>query len=130
MQAIITTITKANAKEWLPLLQAMADGKQIQHRTLNGQWIAVTALPTFDSQPSDYRIAPEPRRVPLAMEDIPPVCWVRIGLGATEYLVRSIHQRWIGVNGELWSFDQAMTKGLEYSSDRKTWKPCWKEAQE
>ncbi len=52
-------MNKDNAKDYLPLVQALADGKVIQHRGVNG-WYSVDA-PSFDSPASDYRIKPEPR---------------------------------------------------------------------
>lgn len=56
-------ITRDNAKDWLLLVQAMADGKQLQ--VFNGKWVDVTAIwPRADAphHPSAYRIKPEPRR--------------------------------------------------------------------
>ena len=54
-------MNKENAKYYLPLVQALAEGKLIQHRGVNG-WYSVAA-PSFDSPPSDYRIKPGPREV-------------------------------------------------------------------
>ncbi len=51
-----------NAKEHLPLVQAMADGKVIEYQDSNGAWSAVDQ--TYFSQPIHrYRIKPtEPQR--------------------------------------------------------------------
>lgn len=52
----------SNARDYLPLVQALADGKTIQwkHRTMG--WIDSNEL--SDAYPaSDYRIKPEPREI-------------------------------------------------------------------
>jgi hypothetical protein len=49
-----------NAHEYLPLVQALADGKTIQvYDTLMG-WVDREDF-VFGTEPSDYRIKPEPR---------------------------------------------------------------------
>jgi hypothetical protein len=62
-------MTKENAHLFLPLVEAMAEGKTIQQQSLNGNW---QDLPTvyFNSDFESYRIKPEPRK--------PLECWVRI----------------------------------------------------
>lgn len=57
----------SNAKDYLPLVQALADGKVIQglyHRS-NGErdWIRIEGQVIFDAPASDYRIKPEPREI-------------------------------------------------------------------
>lgn len=51
-------MNKESARGYLPLVQALADGKVIQHHGPHG-WYSVAA-PSFDSPASDYRIKPEP----------------------------------------------------------------------
>ena len=48
-----------NAKELLPLIQALADRKTIQE-DISGQWCD-TEVPTFFREVCFYRIKPEPR---------------------------------------------------------------------
>lgn len=50
-----------DAKEWLPLAQAMADGKTIQNNFMQGEWKDTEWIETIDGLPSEYRIKPEPR---------------------------------------------------------------------
>ena len=50
---------KNNAKDFLPLVQALAEGKTIQYRKLSGEWIDAPT-PPFHSHPDLYRIKPEP----------------------------------------------------------------------
>lgn len=53
----------SNAKDYLPLVQALADGKVIQVvDILNGGWIDIHNMDLM-AKASDYRIKPEPREV-------------------------------------------------------------------
>jgi hypothetical protein len=49
-----------NAKDFLPLVQALADGKTIQFDD-GGDWVNVVNLNTDSYDPDEYRIKPEPR---------------------------------------------------------------------
>jgi hypothetical protein len=53
-------MNKENAHLYLPLVQALADGKTIQHSPYDGRWDDVEIL-SFCSEPKYYRIKPEPR---------------------------------------------------------------------
>lgn len=54
----------SNAKDYLPLVQALAEGKVIQHSPTGASpwWDDAEDLDFTDS-PSNYRIKPEPREV-------------------------------------------------------------------
>lgn len=53
-------ITKDNAALYLPLIQAMAEGKKIEvQMSHNGEWAERTSL-NFDGQPECYRVKVEP----------------------------------------------------------------------
>ena len=54
-------MNKENAKEFLPLIQAMADGKTIQYQIGHELWHDVEWIDTIEGYSSDYRIKPEPR---------------------------------------------------------------------
>lgn len=55
-------MNKHNAKDYLPLVQALAEGKEIQHRSsVSGTWGDVVQT-SFSDEPSCYRIKPEPRK--------------------------------------------------------------------
>jgi len=54
-------MNKDTAKDYLPLVQALAEGKLLQHRGVVG-WYDVTNV-YFDSPATDYRIKPEPREI-------------------------------------------------------------------
>jgi len=54
-------MNKDNAKDFLPLVQALADGKTIQYHN-GSEWLDMTR-PTFvDEFVKNYRIKPEPRK--------------------------------------------------------------------
>ena len=58
-------ITKDNAHQYLPLVQALAEGKTVQVRVSPGSSTFIDMHPsglTFQERPEDYRIKPEPRR--------------------------------------------------------------------
>lgn len=54
-------MTREEAKKFLPLLQAYADGKEIEILD-DGVWGKISS-PGFTSGPERYRIKPEPREV-------------------------------------------------------------------
>jgi hypothetical protein len=53
-------MNKENAKDYLPLVQAMADGKIIQFNHIDGHWEDSVNL-EFGFDPKYYRVKPEPR---------------------------------------------------------------------
>lgn len=52
-------MNKNTAKDYLPLVQALADGKTIQLQSGNS-WLDIEET-KFNYDPSEYRIKPEPR---------------------------------------------------------------------
>ena len=56
-------MNKDNAKDYLPLVQALADGKVIQGRLFILNPWKDCAHPDFTMDPSNYRIKPEPREI-------------------------------------------------------------------
>lgn len=65
-------MNQEQAKKWLPLIQALADGKALQCKTLSGGWANCLGgdmtIVTFKS-PENIRIKPEPKKE-----------WVRVAL--------------------------------------------------
>lgn len=53
-------MNKDTAKDYLPLVQALADGRSIQHQKTDGTWIDEIEF-SFDWPAHRYRIKPEPR---------------------------------------------------------------------
>jgi hypothetical protein len=55
-----------NAHEYLPLVQALANGKMIQ--ALGGEWFDIDDV-NFNWPPDEYRIKPEPRTFKVYLID-------------------------------------------------------------
>ena len=65
-------MTRKNAKELLPIIQAFAEGKSIQRINSLGEWSDVTGDVLFYCNPEDYRIKPEPEYRPFKTKE---ECW-------------------------------------------------------
>ena len=63
-------MTREEAKELLPIMQAFAEGKTIEYRGLGGAW-KVAQTPTWSSH-LFYRIKPEPKYRPFRSRE---ECW-------------------------------------------------------
>ena len=63
-------MTREEAKEMLPIMQAFAEGKIIEFRTIEGTWEELPD-PLFQN-PYKYRIKPEPRYRPFKSQE---ECW-------------------------------------------------------
>ena len=70
-------MNKDNAKDYLKLVQALADGKTIQVKSIGGAWADMIEV-RFDGFLSDYRIKPELRE-----------CWVNI---YDETIASTVHE--------------------------------------
>ena len=65
-------MTREEAKKFLPIIQAFADGKTIQRINSLGEWSDVTGDVLFYCNPEDYRIKPEPEYRPFKNQE---ECW-------------------------------------------------------
>ena len=63
-------MTREEAKEMLPIIQAWADGKIIQVRE-KGRWVEL-CIDDFTRSPDRYRIKPEPKYRPFESQE---ECW-------------------------------------------------------
>ena len=54
-------MTREEAKEYLPIMQAFAEGKTIQYLDDRGFWNDIKTCVSFDYNISCYRIKPEPK---------------------------------------------------------------------
>lgn len=64
-------LTRERAKELLPIIKAYAEGKTIQMFDDENEWNDLNK-PTFDGDPSSYRIKPEPKCRPFRTQE---ECW-------------------------------------------------------
>ena len=65
-------MTREEAKELLPIIQAFAEGKTIQFRTNNRSWIDLLDNKLEICEPFEYRIKPEPKYGPFMSQE---ECW-------------------------------------------------------
>lgn len=61
-------MNKENAKDFLPFVQALAEGKTIQCAASDGTWVDMENL-AFYNKPSSYRIKPEPLKMDVWMTE-------------------------------------------------------------
>lgn len=65
-------MTREEAKKLLPIIQAYAEGKTIQVKTIDGIWYDDEDILKFDSGPQNYRIKSEPKCRPFNNTE---ECW-------------------------------------------------------
>lgn len=67
-------MTREEAKELLPIIQAFAEGKVVQYRNNSNEWLDIgkNASVGFTRLPLDYRIKPEPKCRPFKNQE---ECW-------------------------------------------------------
>ena len=64
-------MTREEAKELLPIIQAYAEGEKIEMLDFKGRWVKMTN-PDFTLSPENYRIKPEPKYRPFKTKE---ECW-------------------------------------------------------
>lgn len=67
-------MTREQAKELLPIIQAFIEGEKIQYRNYYDEWMDIKENEevNFISSPSNYRIKPEPKCRPFKSQE---ECW-------------------------------------------------------
>ena len=107
-------MNRQQAKELLPIIQAFAEGKQIEKRdvgSFNCEW-KETKLPAFNPAVSDYRIKPELKYRPFKdaeecwqeMQKHQPFGWVK-GSENTSFIISAIRNEGVCINGnQYWSY--------------------------
>ena len=95
-------MTREEAKEMLPIIQAWADGKIIQVRE-KGRWVEL-CIDDFNRSPDMYRIKPEPKYRPFKSQE---ECW--------QEMLNHQPFGWIKAsNGELFCIDKVFDEGVAY----------------
>ena len=99
-------MTREEAKEMMPIIQAFAEGKDIQYRTCPDKWVDIeeNERVNFTSSPSDYRIKPEPKYRPFKTKE---ECW--------NEMLKHQPFGWVkAYNGELFCIEQVFDAGVTY----------------
>lgn len=119
-----------SADPYAELKAAHAAGKVIEVRPIIGEWLT-EPLPTWSFPVERYRIKPDPQPW-SSPDDVPgPVCWIsgHDNDGPIAMMVVNIHTTGVTLaeGSAVYHYHWAIIKGRNYSTDRKTWKPCVKE---
>ena len=64
-------MAREEAKEYLPIIKAFAEGKTIQYHSGIG-WVNIKSVISFTESPTQYRIKPEPKYRPFKTQE---ECW-------------------------------------------------------
>jgi hypothetical protein len=121
-------MTKENAYLYLPLIQALADGKTIEIFSHEGIWQEAVHNLDFSYASARYRIKPEPVTVPLGPEDVPPGSAIR-SIGFPEWwMVTSVAKIQINCGERSWSTYESLQKNCEIKRPGEDWMPCHKPA--
>ena len=107
-------MTREEAKELLPIMQAFAEGKTIEYRESGGAW-KVAHTPTWSSC-LFYRIKPEPKYRPFKTQEEcwnemmkhQPFGWVKEISSEMLYLINGISDMSIVIMENIDSFKEAM----------------------
>lgn len=107
-------MTREEAKELLPIMQAFVEGKTIEYRESGGAW-KVAHTPTWSSR-LFYRIKPEPRYRPFKTQEEcwnemmkhQPFGWVKEISSEMLYLINGISDMSIVIMEDISSFKEAM----------------------
>lgn len=127
-----------NTEKMRAVMLAADEGKPIEFRKRNRvcDWLN-TSKPTWDWVTCDYRVKPEPERVPRTMADLPEggALWIREWLCPTKLAaVVFCDSGGVVVSRGFEHISNVFLYNLphpeiEISSDRKTWLPWWKEVE-
>ena len=107
-------MTREEAKELMPIIQAFVEGKTIEYRGLGGEWKAAHT-PTWSSH-LFYRIKPEPKYRPFKTKEEcwnemlkhQPFGWVKEISSEMLYLINGISDMSIVIMENIDSFKEAM----------------------
>ena len=123
-------MNKENAHLYLPLVQALADGKTIEilaNRKGCEDWEEVLDF-TCSCPPRTYRIKPEPVMVPLGPEDVPPGSGMRSIGGTQWWAVSSVAKTQVNLGQNGRSTYETLQKHSEIKRPGEDWMPCHKPA--
>ncbi len=111
-------MTREEAKEQLPIIQAFAEGKEIQYRNSFNEWIDIKKNEglSFIKTPLDYRIKPEDTYRPFKTQEEcwiemlkhQPFGWVKEISSEMLYLINGISNKSIVIMEDINSFKEAM----------------------
>ena len=110
-------MTREEAKEWLPIIQAWAEGKPIQYQINPGSWVTDINKDLYTSNPpSNYRVKPEPNYRPFKSQEEywdemmkhQPFGWVKEISSEMPCLINAITNKNIVIMEDISSFTKAL----------------------
>lgn len=110
-------MTKDQAKLFLPIITAFAEGKTIQMKGADNKW-QVSVNPGFTRHPENYRIKPELKYRPFKnleecwaeMQKHQPFGWVSFKGEENSYIqCQGIEDRGILYNSDTWTFEYMLS---------------------
>lgn len=121
-------MNKETAHLYLPLVQALAEGKTIEiltNRRGREDWEKTLELESYP--PCAYRIKPEPVTTPMGPEDVPPGSALRVTSGSEWFLISRASK--FGVYfGSLWVDYIELQGSWQIKRPGEDWSPCHKPA--
>ena len=107
---------RQQAKELLPIIQAFAEGKDIEYRSkeFNEDWKEVTQIPGLSFESFEYRIKPEPKYRPFKdteecwneMQKHQPFGWLKVIRENARTIVNYIHNKGVIFSNGSVSFER------------------------
>lgn len=85
-------MNKDNAKDYLPLVQALAEGETIEFRDCQGFWSGNPQV-NFNAPACRYRIKPSPSCRPWTFEEVPVGAVVATERGGGRYVITAAEER-------------------------------------
>ena len=123
--------------DMIDVLKALQQGRTVQRRprfSAEAEWQEWRDAQNVNFTDYEYRIKPEPKRIPLGPEDVPPgsVLTLECGMKGLWHSIVCCCRTGVVVafNSELKlrSFEELTDLNFTISRDGgKTWSPCWKE---
>ena len=109
-------MNRKEAKILMPVIQAFADGKDVEIKTSSG-WISIENM-SFAGEPDCYRIKPEPKYRPFKdaeecwqeMQKHQPFGWVKSTLFKDFALVERVATLYIEINRDIIDYKDALEK--------------------
>lgn len=110
-------MNRNQAAELLPIIKAFSEGKVIQVKAVDKGWQDIY-FASFDSDPKDYRIKPEPKYRPFKdaeecwqeMQKHEPFGWVKSTLFKDLALVQRITTLYVEINRDIIDYKDTLEK--------------------
>ena len=123
-------MTKENAHLFLPLIQALADGKNVEYNAGTSRLPDWNELKNYswNRDLESYRIKPDPVMVPLGPEDVPPGSVIRQTEGVWETVLYVGQMGILNSKNDLLYWSDLKGFGYEIKRPGEDWTACSKPA--